>query len=147
MALKISSYLFYLLSVITIAFGGLYFLRTDIMPYHYSFLQVSSSQINAFNPNVIELMLAFMKIIGSSYIGIGTAVILITKIGILKNKAWAWWSILLVMSFPLAVTYWITVMVSLNIEEGPKPPWCLALGMLILLVLALILSFKILKKE
>lgn len=147
MVLKISSYLFYLLSVITIAFGGLYFFRTDIMPYHYSFLHASSSEINTFNPNIIELMLAFMKIIGSSYIGIGAAVILITKMGILKKKAWAWWSILVVMSFPLSVTFWITVVVCNNITEGSKPPWYLALGMLVLLVLALIFSFKVLKKS
>ena len=146
MTLKISSYIFYLLSVVTIAFGSLYFFRTDIMPYHYSFLHASVSEINTFNPSIVELMLAFMKIIGSSYIGIGAAVLLITRMGILKKKAWAWWSIFIVMSFPLAVTYWITIVVSNNITEGPKPPWYLALGMLVLLALGLILSFKVLKK-
>jgi len=146
MTLKISTYIFYLLSLVTIGFGTMYFLRSDIMPYHYSFLQTDSASINAYNPRIVELMLAFMKIIGSSFVGIGLGVIVVTKMGIAKSKAWAWWTILLTMAFPLTVTYWITIIVSKNIELGPKPPWYLALGMIVLLILGLVLSSKILKK-
>lgn len=147
MLIKISSYTFYLLSVIAIGFGLLYFFRSDIMPYHYSFLGTSSAEINAFNPKLVELMLAFMKIIGSCYIGIGLGALLITRLGIVKEKAWAWWSILLLMLFPLSVTLWITLIVSNGIIDGPKPPWYLAFGMLVLLLLGLGLSSKLLRKN
>ena len=142
---KIAIILFYILSVGTVAFGSLYFFRSDIMPYHYSFLHLTPEELTSFNPNILKLMIAFLKIIGSSFIAIGIGVAIITFRGIRQEKAWAWWSILVIYLFPIATTYIITIIVSNNITEGPKPPSWLALSMIIDLFIALILSVKILK--
>ncbi len=140
--LKIATYIFYLLSLVTIAYGGLYFFRSDIMPYHYAFLHTNAAELNKFNPNIIKLMLAFIKIIGSSFIGIGFGIAIANHNGIRREKKWAWWSILFIYSLAIIITYYITLMVSSNITEGSKPPSYLALGMIILLVSGLALSFK-----
>lgn len=148
-AFKIAYYNFYVLAIVSIGFGSLYFFRSDIMPYHYAFLGNSEAELNQFNPRLLELMTIFMKIIGSSYIGIGVANIFINAIGVNKGKRWSWWAILGIYIFPLSVTYIITLIVSKGIEVGPKPPSYLALGMVVLLVLGLVLSFKqlIMKKD
>ncbi len=142
---RISIILFYLLSVGTIAFGSLYFFRSDIMPYHYSFLHLTPEELTSFNPNILKLMIAFLKIIGSSFIAIGIGIAIITYRGIKKEKPWAWWSIFVIYFFPIVTTYIITIIVSNNITEGHKPPSWLALSMIIDLFLALILSARILK--
>ena len=142
---KISIILFYILSAGTVAFGSLYFFRSNIMPYHYSFLHLTPEELTNFNPNILKLMIAFLKIIGSSFIAIGIGVAIITFRGIRQEKAWAWWSILVIYLFPIVTTYVITIIVSNNITEGPKPPSWLALSMIIDLFIALILSVKILK--
>ena len=144
-SLRIAIILFYILSAGTIAFGSLYFFRSDIMPYHYSFLNLTPTELTNFNPNILKLMIAFLKIIGSSFIAIGIGIAIITFRGIRQEKAWAWWSIFVIYFFPIVTTYIITLIVSNNIIEGPKPPSWLALSMIIDLFLALILSVRILK--
>ena len=142
---KISIILFYVLSVGTVGFGSLYFFRSNIMPYHYSFLHMTPQELANLNPNILKLMVAFLKIIGSSFIAIGIGIAIITFRGIRQKKAWAWWSILVIYFFPIITTYIITIIVSNGITEGPKPPSWLALSMIIDLFIALILSIKILK--
>ena len=141
---KISIILFYILSVGTVAFGCLYFFRSDIMPYHYSFLHLTPQELTNFNPNILKLMIAFLKIVGSSFIAIGIGIAILTFRGIRQEKAWAWWSILVIYLFPIVTTYVITIIVSNNITEGPKPPSWLALSMIIDLFIALALSIKVL---
>ncbi len=141
-SLKIATYLFYILSIVTVGYGVLYFSRSNIMPYHYAFLHTDAQELNNFNPNIVKLMIAFIKIIGSSFIGIGFGIAIASYNGIRRKKKWAWWSILSIYSLAIIVTYYITLMVSSNITEGPKPPSYLALGMILLLGSGLILSFK-----
>lgn len=141
-AFKIAYYNFYVLAIVSIAFGSMYFFRSDIMPYHYAFLGINEAELMQFNPRLLELMTIFMKIIGSSYIGIGIANIFINAIGVRKEKTWSWWALLSIYICPLSVTYIITLIVSKGIEAGPKPPSYLALGMIVILVLGLALSFK-----
>jgi len=145
--LKISLYLLYILAAVSIGFGSLYFFRNNIMPYHYSFLHTNFEELNAFNPNIIKLMTAFMKIIGSSFIGIGLGILILTYKGIRLRKSSSWWTILLIFTPASVVTYIITLIVSSNITTGPKPPSWLALLMIIMLVLSLLLSSEILRKE
>lgn len=142
--LKIASILFYILSVGTIGFGSLYFFRSDIMPYHYAFLNLSYEELVNFNPNILKLMIAFMKIIGSSFIAVGIGVAIITYRGIRNKQAWAWWSIFVIYLFPIVTTYIITLIISNSITIGPKPPSWLALSMIITLLLALIFSIEVL---
>ena len=142
---KVSIILFYILSIGTIGFGALYFFRGDIMPYHYSYLHLTPQELNNLSPNIIKLMVAFLKIIGSSFIAVGLGIAIITFRGIRQERAWAWWSILTIYLLPILTTYIITLIVSSNITEGAKPPSWLALSMIIDLFLALILSARILK--
>lgn len=145
--LKISMILFYILSIGTIGFGSIYFFRSDIMPYHYSFLHLTQDELNSFNPYILKLMVAFLKIIGSSIIAIGLGISILTYKGIRQEKVWAWWGIIVIYLFPIITTYIITIIVSNNITIGPKPPSWLALFMIIDLFMALILSANILKKK
>jgi hypothetical protein len=92
-------------------------------------------------------MLAFMKIIGSSYIGIAAAIFILTFFGIRKQVKWTWWAILFTPTFPLVTTYIITLQVASAITEGPKPPSYLALSLIVILFLGLGLSFKPLFKK
>lgn len=139
--IKWASILFYLLALVTIGFGALYFFRTDIMAYHYAYLGIDHAALVNFNPKLLGLMVDFMKIIGSSYIGLGLYVLLNTFFGIRKLEKWAWWSSL-ILTLPLVTTYIITLIVSNGISSGPKPPSYLALILILLLIAGLALSFK-----
>jgi len=142
---KIAIILFYILSAGTVTFGSLYFFRSDIMPYHYSFLHLTPQELTNFNPNILKLMIVFLKIVGSSFIAIGIGIAILTFRGIRQKKAWAWWSILVIYLLPIITTYIITIIVSNNITEGPKPPSWLALSMIINLFIALALSINVLR--
>ncbi|MBN2669507.1 MAG: hypothetical protein JXR60_09775 [Bacteroidales bacterium] len=139
---KIGAILWYLTALVTIGFGLMYFFRNDIMPYHYAFLHTDHESLYQFNDQIVPLMLAFMKIIGSSYVGIGIGMILLNAFGVKRKERWAWWAFFASSSFPLITTYIITLIVSANIESGPKPPSYLAFALILLSILGAALTFK-----
>ena len=138
---KISIYIFYFLSIIAIAYGLMYLFRDDIMSYHYAFLRMDKTQINDFNPHIIKLMLALMKISGACFVSVGVTAFIITGKLFRNGEKWALWCLISLFSLSLIPMFFVTLNIANNIpSEGIKPPWQLTLVMLILLIIAILLS-------
>lgn len=138
---KISIYIFYFLSVIAIGYGLMYIFRNDIMSYHYAFLRMDKTQINNFNPHIIKLMLALMKVSGACFVSVGFTALIITAKPFKNGEKWALWCLISLFSLSLIPMFFVTLNIANNIpSEGIKPPWQLTLTMLILLIIAVLLS-------
>ena len=140
---KISSYFFYLLSVIALAFGLLYLLRTHLMSYHIAFLGMTEDQIGNFNPRILELFLALIHIAGGVFITVGVCSFIVTYFSYRKGSIWSWWYLLLSFSISLIPMLIVTYSIAEQIKKGqPKPPWWLTLVMLVIMIAGLIIGWK-----
>ena len=138
---KTSIYIFYFLSIIAIAYGLMYLFKNDIMSYHYAFLRMDKTQINDFNPHIIKLMLALMKVSGACFVSVGVTAFIITAKPFKKGERWALWCLISLFSLSLIPMFFVTLNIANNIPAGEiKPPWQLTLVMLILLIIAVLLS-------
>ena len=138
---KTSLYIFYFLSIIAIAYGLMYLFKNDIMSYHYAFLRMDKTQINNFNPHIIKLMLALMKVSGACFVSVGVTAFIITDRLFKNGEKWALWCLISLFSLSLIPMFFVTLNIANNIPAGGiKPPWQFTLAMLILLLVAILLS-------
>ncbi len=139
---KIATILFYIISVAAIGFGAMYFFRHHIMDYHVAFLGMSEDEIKSFNPKLIDLLLAMIHIMGATFITIGITGLIITYSSFRKGVKWAWYSLFVLFTLSLTPMLFITHKIASAIPDGEsKPPWWLTLAMLIVMAIALILSW------
>lgn len=144
----ISSSILYLLSAISIVFGLIYLLRTDIMPYHHAFLGMTVEELDQLSPKLMSLYLALMKVSGANSFAIGLASVFLVMFPFRQRKAWSWWCLLLLYLSALVPLFFITFNVASQIPDGQsKPPWVLTLAMIALLGAALGISFYKKKPE
>ncbi len=140
---KFATIIIYTVSVIAIAFGGMYLLKSDIMPYHYAFLELNHNELINLNNKLTPLFLALMKVSGAAFIAVGIAGIINTRILYINKSKRAWWSLLLMFVLSLVPMLYVTLNIANAIKDGePKPPWYLTLIMLVMLLSALIMTYK-----
>ncbi len=140
---KISIYIFYFLSIIAIAYGLMYLFKNDIMSYHYAFLNMDKTQINDFNPHIIKLMLALMKVSGACFVAVGSTALIITAKPFRNGEKWALLCLISLFSLSLIPMFFVTLNIANSIPSGGiKPPWWLTLAMIILLIIATLFSLN-----
>ena len=141
--IKFTTIIIYIVSVIAITFGGVYLFKSDIMPYHYAFLELNYNELVNLNNKLIPLFLALMKVSGATFISVGIAGIINTRILYINKSKRAWWSLLLMFVLSLVPMLYVTLNIANAIKDGePNPPWYLTLIMLIMLLSALIMTYK-----
>ncbi len=144
----VSSVLFYLVVAGGLIFGVMYLFRSDIMPYHYSFLDLSKEALDDFSPRIIELMVVLMKVGGANFLAICAASVFIVAVPFRNNKTWAKWALLFVFSISLVPLFFITWFVASHVPQGePAPPWYLTLILQAMVIVAFALSLFIKKQD
>jgi hypothetical protein len=128
-----------LLSLIGIAFGLRYLITAHLMNYHIAFLRMAEAQLIQVDNRIVLLFLVLIRITGGCMISIGITALIITLTAFRRQEPWAWWSLLSLFSFSLVTLGIITYHVARDITLGPRPPWWLATGMLVVLAAALFL--------
>jgi len=139
---KTSIAIFIVLSLFSILFGVRYLLTSHLMAYHENFIGETEFQLRTLNPNIVFLLLTFMRIVGSLMIAIGITSLVITLGPYRRNDSWAWWSLLILFLTSLIPLVILTFRVAEGISSGRTPPWWLAAGMLVLAIAALGLRKK-----
>ncbi len=129
---QVPIYVLVFLSLIIIAYGVLYMFRNDIMSYHAAFLGLTDIQLIAFNKHIIPLYLTLIRITGACMIAIGLTSLVIVLGPLRLGHRWAWWSLITLLPLPLLVTFLLSYNIAGTIHTGPKPPYWLAGGILVL---------------
>ncbi len=122
-------------SLFSIGFGAIYLFCSHIMSYHTAFLEMDDATLNAFNPRILLLYLALMKIAGICYIAQGITSLLVA-ISFWRHKVneWTLWLITFSFIITLIVMFLVTFNVAQMIPKGqPQPPWWLTAIFLVIL--------------
>ena len=157
MGSKISTILYYALAVISAAFGALYFFKNGMMSYHFAFMQMFATDINQFNPRILELMEALKQIVGGCLIGTGVITFFITHNVLRKSfEKWANWALFLLLMIANTPLLIISYKVAHTINKDTDcvyasggmctPPWWLSAIAVALIIVAFIIGF-VPKKE
>jgi len=128
---RLSIYVLAFLSLIIMAWGLMYLFRIHIMNYHVSYLAMTEEQLNLVDKNIVPLYLTLMKITGACMLGIGATTLIITLGPLRLRQPWGWWSLITLLPVPLIVTSLLTYEVANQIPSGPRPPYWLAFGILV----------------
>jgi hypothetical protein len=128
---QVSVYILSFLSLIIIGYGCLYIFRRDIMSYHSAFLGMSEDQLMVFNQRIIPLYLTLIWIVGSCMIAIGLSSLILVIGPLRQGYRWAWWILMALLPIPLFITALLSYKVAHTIPSGPKPPYWLAAGILV----------------
>ena len=104
--LRIASIMLYIVAGVALLFGFLYSFSPTLMPYHERALGITHEQLK---PEVAELFLTMMRVIGASLLSIGVALALLVKGPFNKKDRWAWWIILLMGLICLVPLLFITL--------------------------------------
>jgi hypothetical protein len=121
----------YIISAVAMAFGLVYALSPQIMPYHETYLGMPHEQLP---PKVAALLLLFMKGGGAAFFSLGIMLTMVVRIPFRQGETWAWWVILISSLVILLPLLFITL------QLGTSTPWPVVVIMLILLLTALAIS-------
>ena len=145
---KTATGIIYLLSIISIVYGGMYLVKYHIMGYHEAFLGMSEDDLATFNPRIVFLFLVLMKITGAAFLSVGIGTFFICHYGYRKKENWAVWGLILSYFSALIPMFILTYQVASAIPAGkPQPPYWLTFSMIFLLVFALFLGKKELNRN
>ncbi|TSA25638.1 MAG: hypothetical protein D4R67_09675 [Bacteroidetes bacterium] len=128
---RLSIYILAILSLIIMFWGLMYLFRIHIMNYHVAYLAMTEEQLNAVDKNIVPLYLTLMKIMGACMLAIGATTLVVTVGPLRRGQPWGWWSLITLLPVPLIVTSYLTYQVASQISNGSRPPFWLALGILV----------------
>jgi len=128
---RIASIILYVVAGVALLFGFLYSFSPTLMPYHERALGMAHEQLK---PEVAALFLTLMRVIGTNFLSIGVALILLVKGPFSKGDRWAWWIILFLGLICLVPLLFITLKVGLH------SPWWVVAILIILEIVALAIS-------
>jgi hypothetical protein len=141
MKLNASSYLNYLVALISLVFGVIYLTRSEFMPYHRQAVEVEWSEVNA---SVRVLILALMRAVGGGFL---VTAFLITflqyKSDILKLS---WIPPLILTGGSVIILCNLYATLTLKMNTAASPPIFLLISTEILLVAAFLLRMTAKKK-
>ena len=126
-----ASAMLYVVSAVTVCFGILYTTTSSILPYHERFLGTPHGGLD---PAVATLMLAFMRVVGASFLTLGTVLAAMVKTYLVQGDRRAWWIILFMVLTPLSTLLLVTLRI------GPYTPWWVVAGLIALSCGALTIS-------
>ena len=131
---KIASILLYIVSIVILAFGGLYIytgFTTGLMPYHIKFLGMTCDELP---PNVCELMRTFVQIIGFAFLAIGITLFMLVRAmfdGQGDDLDWKMIAVIIAVLVPI---------VPIMRHLASYTPWYIVAGILVLALIALFLA-------
>ena len=133
--MKIALVCYLLVAVATVASGLLYFLASEIMPYHQQVVGMTWDKID---PRFQKMFLAFMH--GTGFVSLvqGLTVIVLILIPFRKGESWARWTIPAIIL--TASVYLLYITLNLKSSTQASTPWQFAAVTLFLGVAGLILS-------
>jgi len=131
--LRIASIMLYVYSAVTLLFGFIYSFTSTIMPYHVKFLGMAQEQLK---PEVAALFLTSYKVIGACFLSLGVVVAMLVKGPFNKGDRWTWWTILVTGLIVLVPLLFITLKVGLS------SPWWVVSILIIILIVAMAISWK-----
>jgi hypothetical protein len=126
-----------LISLMIIAYGSMYLFRQHIMGYHLAFLGMSEEKLTEFDSEIIPLCLALIRITGSCMVAIGAASLFIVLGPLRSGQRWASWLLMILLIFPLVITSVVTYNIASTISSGPRPPYWLAMGLLVVILIVI----------
>jgi hypothetical protein len=135
--MKISFSCHLLATLLLIAFGILYTLRTEFMPYHSVAVGMQWAEVT---PSFQLLILALMRVVGSSFLAFGLLVLILLFGPYRKGSKWAMVAIpasgLIVCSGTLYAT------LSIKFNTPASPPWVASIVAAMLLLSGFVLSLR-----
>ena len=133
--MKLSFLCYLAATLLLIAFGVVYTLRTEFMPYHSVAVGMPWAEVN---PSFQLLILALMRVVGSSFLALGLLVLILLFGPYRQGYEWALWAIpasgLIVCSGTLYAT------LSIKFNTPASPPWGASILAAMLLLSGFLLS-------
>jgi hypothetical protein len=146
---KITVWFLYAVALFSVIYGLTYVIYGNIVPYHKCFLRLYNQQdydaLMKYNDRVIPLMVGLMQILGGGMIAIGIAVFFITKNAFAIGQQWAWWCLLIMLTFTLLPIMYVTHMVAISIDVSQctsRPPWMVFCAMFVVIVIVFIINWQ-----
>jgi hypothetical protein len=133
---KIALVCYLLVAVATVAVGLLYFLASEIMPYHQQVIGMTWDRVD---PRFQKMFLTFLNATGFASLVQGLTLIILILIPFRKGEPWARWAI---PASILAVSVYL-LYITLNLKSSTQAstPWQLPAVTLFLGVAGLILAY------
>ena len=139
--MKMAFICYLLATLLLIAFGVVYTMRTEFMPYHS--VAVGMQWVDV-SPAFQVLILSLMRVVGCSFLAVGFLVLVLLFGPYRKGYRWVRWAIPVAGLIVCAGALYATLSVKLNTPASP--PWVAVIVTSMLILSGLILSFKQQKK-
>ena len=133
--LKVAFLCHLLASLLLIAFGLIYLLRSKFLPYHAVAVGKSWTEVD---PAFQILILALMKAIGGGFLASAFALVILLFKALRKGQSWSFWAIPVTGLIASLTSLYVSINVTLNTPASP--PWMAASLGTILLTLGFIFS-------
>ncbi|MCP3682390.1 MAG: hypothetical protein GY861_06830 [bacterium] len=126
--LKFCSSLLLIVAIVVIIFGVFYCFTPKPLPYHLDFMGISFEEIQEFNPQLAELLMIFIKLAGTCFIGLGIIVAGIAFEPFRKAEKWSW-----IVTFSGSIIVLVPLL-AMTIYVGALAKWVVAITLLLLLI-------------
>ena len=120
----------------SLAFGLMYLLRPEFMPYHAAAIGISWAQLR---PEFRALFLALLRVCGGGWLAGAASLSVLIFIPFRRSQPWSRWAIPLVGLCSAVPTLYATLM--LKARTGAATPWFAPAATILLLVIGFLLSF------
>lgn len=135
--MKVSFVCYLLATLLLIAFGVVYTLRSEFMPYHSVAVGMQWAEVS---PSFQLLILSLMRVVGSSFLALGILILILLFGPFRQGFRWVRWAIpaagLIVCAGALCAT------LSVKFYTPASPPWGASIFAAILLVSGFLLSLR-----
>jgi len=119
-----------LASLLLIAFGLIYLLSSEFMPYHAAAIGKSWTEVD---PAFQILILALMKVTGGGFLASAFAIVILLFKAFRRGQRWSFWAIPITALIVSLSSLYVTINVALNTPASP--PWmAAALGTILVTV-------------
>lgn len=126
----IAFWLYFLVGLLLVAFGVVYMLRTEFMPYHAVAVGMPWAEVP---PNVKVLILTLIKAVGGTTLALAIAFYAILFLAFRQDMRWAIYAMALLGLVQSAATFYSMGYAALNTPANP-PFWAPAVGLLLTLI-------------
>jgi hypothetical protein len=135
--MKISFVCYLLVALVSIGFGIVYFLSSQIMPYHQQVIGVKWSEVT---PRFQMMFLAFLNSSGISMVCLGLAMLFLLFFPFKKGEIWSRLAIPLIY---LPGGIWVLYIArNLHTKTQAATPWQFAAILVLITIVGAILSIK-----
>jgi hypothetical protein len=135
--MKISFVCYLLVALVSIGFGLVYFLSSQIMPYHQQVIGMKWSEVA---PRFQMMFLAFLNGSGISMFRLGLAMLFLLFFPFRKGEIWSRWAIPIIY---LPGGIWVLYIArNLHTNTQASTPWQFAAILILITIVGAILSIK-----